>query len=144
VLLTADRPEGAIQFKEGTRGCVGAMLLAAAKGRAVVFDRRTFGYPGGGVGLGFGDCYRGFPIERLRSTGGQAALAGGHTFDMGEGERYMASPEVVGRWGPGAALLYDAVRVVPGDGVERRGELPARRRLAEAAGALAGLNGPGT
>lgn len=32
VLLTDARPEGAIQFKEGTRGCAGAMLLAAAHG----------------------------------------------------------------------------------------------------------------
>jgi hypothetical protein len=74
------------------------MLRAAAKGRTVVFDRETSGCPGGGTGLGFGDCYVGFPIERLLSTGGEAELASGDTYDMGEGERFFESPEVATRW----------------------------------------------
>ena len=81
VLLTDTRPEQrAAQFKEGSWGCVAAMLQAAAKGRTVVFDRKTSGCPGGGTGLGFGNCYVGFPIDRLLSTGGKAELGNGQTF----------------------------------------------------------------
>lgn len=98
VILTDDKPEAATQFKEGRMGCVGAMMLAAAKGRTGVFDRRTFGCPGGGSGLGFGNCYTGFPIGRLLSTGGQATLANGAPFDMGEGERFFANPETADKW----------------------------------------------
>lgn len=98
IILTGTKPEGAQQFKPGSMGCVGAMLLAASKGRTVVFDRATFGCPGGGVGLGFGDTYQGFPIDCLLSTGGRAELGGGQTFDMGEGERFFESPEISRRW----------------------------------------------
>ena len=98
VLLTDEKPEGAVQFKEGSRGCVAAMMLTAVKGRTVVFDRKTFGCPGGGVGLGFGNCYSGFPIDQLLSTGGQAVLANGYPFDMGEGERFFESTEVTDKW----------------------------------------------
>jgi len=98
VVLTDAKPERATQFKQGGWGCVGAMLRTAAKGRTVVFDRKTSGCPGGGTGLGFGNCYVGFPIDRLLSTGGKAELANGSTFDMGEGERFFESPEVAARW----------------------------------------------
>jgi uncharacterized protein (DUF169 family) len=100
ILLTDTRPEGAIQFKPGRMGCVAAMLLTAAGGRPVFFDRQTFGCPGGGAGLGFGDCYAqmGFPIERLLSTGGVAELGSGRSLDMGKGERFHRSPEVTRRW----------------------------------------------
>lgn len=81
ILLSDVKPVPAQQFKEGCMGCVAAMLLAAARGRTVVFDRKTFGCPGGGVGLGFGNAYAGFPIDRLLSTGGQA-LGNGQTWDM--------------------------------------------------------------
>ncbi len=98
VVLTDTKPEPATQFKEGKMGCVGAMLYAAAKGRVAVFDRKTWGCPGGGTGLGFGNCYVGFPIDRLLSTGGKAELPNGGAFDMGEGERFFESPEVADRW----------------------------------------------
>jgi len=98
VLLTEAKPERATQFKEGSWGCVAATLQAAAKGRTVVFDQKTYGCPGGGTGLGFGNCYVGFPIDQLLSTGGKAELANGHTFDMGEGERFFESLEVAVRW----------------------------------------------
>lgn len=98
ILLTDTKPEGAAQFKEGSRGCVAAMLRAAAEGRVAVFDRKSFGCPGGGTGLGFGNCYVGFPIDRLLSTGGKAELVNGGVFDMGEGESFFENPEVTARW----------------------------------------------
>jgi uncharacterized protein (DUF169 family) len=98
VLLADERPAGAMQFKEEKMGCVAAMLLAAAKGRSAVFDRNTFGCPGGGTGIGFGDCYTGFPIDRLLSTGGSAVLENGRRFEMGEGERFFASPRIADDW----------------------------------------------
>jgi uncharacterized protein (DUF169 family) len=98
ILLTDTRPEGAAQFKEGSRGCVASMLSAADGGRVAVFDRKTFGCPGGGTGLGFGNCYAGFAIDRLLSTGGKIELPNGQVFDGGEGERFFDSPEVAARW----------------------------------------------
>jgi len=98
ILLTDNKPEGAAQFKEGSRGCAAAMLRAAADDRVAVFDRKTFGCPGGGTGLGFGNCYTGFAIDRLLSTGGTAELPNGQAFDMGEGERFFDSPETAARW----------------------------------------------
>jgi len=100
ILLVDDPPQGATQFKPGRMGCVASMLLGAAKGRVVFFGRDTFGCPGGGAGLGFGDCYAkmGFPIERLLSTGGTATLGNGQSYDMHEGERFHRTPEVTRRW----------------------------------------------
>ncbi|MCB2205534.1 DUF169 domain-containing protein [bacterium] len=98
ILLTDTRPEKAAQFKEGSWGCVASMLQAASEGKTVVFDRKTSGCPSGGTGLGFGNCYTGFPIDRLLSTGGKADLGNGQVFDMGEGERFFDSPEAAARW----------------------------------------------
>jgi uncharacterized protein (DUF169 family) len=71
IVLTDHKPEAAIQFLAGKRGCVIAMLNAAAKGRTAVFDRQSFGCRGGGVGLGFGNLSENFPggIEHFLSTG---------------------------------------------------------------------------
>lgn len=98
--LTDEKPEGAIQFKEGNlRGCTAAMLVAAAtQKRSAAFDRKHFGCPGGGVGLGFGNKYVGFPIEQLLSTGGKFELGGGQTWDMGIGERFFESPDITCKW----------------------------------------------
>jgi uncharacterized protein (DUF169 family) len=98
ILLTDERPEQATQFKEGKFGCVAAMLLASEKGKTVVFDRKTYGCPGGGTGLGFGEAYRGFPIDCLLSTGGEVTLGNGHTMDFGEGERFFEQPLTARRW----------------------------------------------
>jgi hypothetical protein len=101
VLLTEDKPAGALQFKENRWGCVASTLLAVAKGRTAVFDRSTFGCPGGGTGLGFGDQYRqcGLAIEALLSTGdADEAARMQRSSRMGEGERFFETPELVGTW----------------------------------------------
>jgi len=71
LVLTNEKPAGALQFLEGKWGCVIAMLNAAAKGKTAVFTRKTFGCLGGGVGLGFGNTYENFPggIEYFLSIG---------------------------------------------------------------------------
>src|SRR5450759_4294750 len=100
VILTDHRPAEAFQFKEGRWGCVGSMMLAAAKGRTAVFDRKTFGCPGGGTGLGFGNQYElcGLAIDFLLSTGSkEIADAMGRRSRMEEGERFFKTPEVVRR-----------------------------------------------
>lgn len=61
VVWADSAPEGATRFKQGRWGCVVSMFAAAAKGRVVAFDRHTYGCWGGGVGLGFGNCYESFP-----------------------------------------------------------------------------------
>jgi uncharacterized protein (DUF169 family) len=113
ILLTDDRPVNAVQFKEGKFSCVMFMLAVAVRGRQAVFDRKTFGCPGGGVGLGFGNQYKNFP-------GGEEAFC--HFLSMGNkdwepgmqlaemvkpfignelydeivyGERYVKTPELV-------------------------------------------------
>jgi uncharacterized protein (DUF169 family) len=101
VILTDVKPEGALQFKEGRWGCVASTLLAVAKGRTAVFDRQTFGCPGGGVGLGFGDQYTqcGFDIVALLSTGdAEEAARMQRSTRMGEGERFFKTPELVRSW----------------------------------------------
>jgi uncharacterized protein (DUF169 family) len=55
IILTNDKPADGLHFQEGKGGCVGAMLVAVSKkNRIAFFDRKTFGCPGGGTGLGFG------------------------------------------------------------------------------------------
>ena len=61
ILFSDERPEKARQFKEGKWGCAMFMLGAATRGDTAVFDRKTFGCPGGAVGLGFGNEYKNFP-----------------------------------------------------------------------------------
>jgi len=102
IILTEEKPEGALQFKEGRWGCVVAMFTAAAKGRPAVFDRKTFGCLGGGTGLGFGNRYVNFPggIEYYISTGNKefASSPAGQSIrtstPLAEGEAYYKSPSV--------------------------------------------------
>ncbi len=61
VLWSDAKPDGAMQFEKGRWGCVMAAFGAVAeKGKTYVFDKDTYGCPGGGVGLGFGNCYTSF------------------------------------------------------------------------------------
>lgn len=103
VLWTDEKPEEALQFKEGRWGCVVAMLRGAARGKIAVFDRKTFGCIGGGTGLGFGDQYVNFPggIEYFLSNGnpqfcqsemGKHIVRNMPALEHGEG--YIKTPEL--------------------------------------------------
>ncbi len=113
IMLTNERPGGAKQFKEGKFGCVMSMLATAVRGNTAVFDRRTFGCPGGGTGLGFGNQYLNFPggvegfcyflsvgyeqwepgmklVEQIKPFVGEELYD-----DLVHGERYLKTPELV-------------------------------------------------
>jgi len=116
VLLTDEKPINAIQFKEGKFGCIMAMLAAAVRGRQAVFDRKTFGCPGGGTGLGFGNQYKNFPGSEdcfchFLSVGNKEWEPGMQVAQMVKpfireelyddlvyGERYLKTPELVRRF----------------------------------------------
>jgi uncharacterized protein (DUF169 family) len=103
IIRSGQLPGGALQFREGAFGCVMAFLKSASKGKTAAFDRKTFGCPGGGTGLGFGNCYENFPggIEHFLSRGnpdfcrtefGKAVVS--RMPDLEEGERYFKTPEI--------------------------------------------------
>jgi hypothetical protein len=102
---TNKKPIGAIQFKEGKFGCVMSMLAAAARGKQTVFDRMTFGCPGGGTGLGFGNQYKNIlggeeSFCQFLSTGNGYHNPGMHVTedfnnDYAYGEAYVKTPELV-------------------------------------------------
>ena len=102
IILTDDKPEDGLHFKEDNwRGCVVSMLVSASnKNRVAFFDRNSYGCPGGGVGLGFGDRYGNFPIDCLLSTGNKEAASqmGRNSSFMLEGERFYKSPEQARKW----------------------------------------------
>jgi uncharacterized protein (DUF169 family) len=114
VLFMDEKPAGAGQFARGAWGCVMFMFVAAARGRTAVFDRESFGCPGGGVGLGFGNVYESFPggipgFCRFLSSGNESDPAGRaigegmrasgareeFVDDYLHGERYKKSPQLV-------------------------------------------------
>lgn len=88
ILLSDEKPAGALQFAEGKWGCVIAMLMAAAKGKAAALDRETVACGGGSIGMGFCDQFEGPPggIEYFLSSGK------GEGFPPGEG--YVKTPEL--------------------------------------------------
>jgi len=112
LLWTDEKPDQALQFHQEKWGCVMAMFAQAALGKTVVFDRKSYGCLGGGVGIGFGnlylnwrggiDCFCGFLstgnegkedagtiAEEIRKTGRKLAV---ERFLHGEG--YVKSPEL--------------------------------------------------
>ncbi|MGA2080539.1 MAG: DUF169 domain-containing protein [Holophaga sp.] len=117
-LLWADEaPKDALRFKPGRWACVISVIAAAAaQGRTGAFDAQTYGCWGGGVGLGFGNCYHTFPggldcfcrflsggnaeDEKGSAVGRQMAAAGWGAFadDFLHGEKYQQSPEVTARF----------------------------------------------
>lgn len=113
IVWTDKKPENALHFKKKTWGCVMWMFASAAKGRTVVFDRKTYGCVGGGVGLGFGNQYRIFPgseecfcyflskgnehFEFGKNIAKKIEKYAGNEFvkNFLRGERFMKSPEQV-------------------------------------------------
>ena len=88
IIFSNDRPDGAVQFKENKWGCVVTMLNAVVRGKTAVFDRKTYGCLGGGVGLGFGDMYKNF------EDGIEYFLSNGRGEGYREGECYFKTPEI--------------------------------------------------
>jgi len=113
LLWSVEKPADAMQFAEGKWGCVMWLAVHAAKGRAAVADRKTFGCFGGGVGLGFGNQYKNFPggeegfcyflsSGSARRPGGPDTAAKVKPFMTREshdnflnGERYVQNPQLV-------------------------------------------------
>jgi hypothetical protein len=88
IIFSNEKPQGAVQFKENKWGCVVTMINVIVRGKTAVFDRKTYGCLGGGIGLGFGDCYQDFEggIEYFLSTGRGEGYR--------EGECYFKTPEI--------------------------------------------------
>lgn len=88
LLFADEKPDGALEFKEGRWGCVVAMFTAAARGKTAVFSKDTCGCPGGKIGLGFTNDYSHVPggIEHFLSTGRGEGYP--------EGEGYLKTPEI--------------------------------------------------
>ncbi len=60
ILFTDDKPDEAMQFREHKWGCVMALYNVVMKlGKTSAFDRDTYGCIGGGVGLCFGNTFKG-------------------------------------------------------------------------------------
>lgn len=130
LLWSDEKPEGAMQFQEGRWGCVMWLAASAAKGRPAVCDAATFGCIGGGVGMGFGECYKSFPGSEVGfchflSSGidgwaGGAAVAEmvkpfmqGEAFDnFLHGERYIKTPELVRHFVEGLPITQIPKRYV--------------------------------
>ncbi|MCK8818081.1 DUF169 domain-containing protein [Natroniella sulfidigena] len=83
ILWSDQKPEDAIQFKEGRWGCVISLLSQASKGKIAAFDEKTCGCVGGAKGLGFKD-YESGEIEHFLSDGEKCER---------EGEFYKKNPE---------------------------------------------------
>jgi hypothetical protein len=112
-LWTHEPPAEKIQFGKGKRGCIMSLLAASVKGKISLVDRDTFGCPGGGVGLGYGNQYENFPggvdcFTRFLSSGNKGYPKGeGVAKQMAglapepfieeylDGERYIKNPELV-------------------------------------------------
>jgi len=117
-LVWADAaPQEATRFKAGRWGCVVTLFAAvAAKGRVGAFDRQTYGCWGGGIGLGFGNCYEAFlggiegfcrfladgnrSSEEGKRIGKEMAAWGGRRLeeDFLQGERYLKDAGVTKRF----------------------------------------------
>lgn len=81
---TNKKPEDALMFKEGAKGCTIALLNAASKGKTAALSEETVGCLGGKSGAGFHPFKLG-KIENFLSIGVEGKQ---------EGEFYKESPEL--------------------------------------------------
>lgn len=113
LIWSDEKPERAVQFKEGKWGCIMWLAASAVKGNTAACDRHTFGCFGGGVGMGFGDQYLNFPggkgcfchflssgndqWEQGRQSAEQVkSFLTKESYDnFVQGERYLKNPEQV-------------------------------------------------
>jgi uncharacterized protein (DUF169 family) len=113
VVFADQKPERAKEIKPGRFGCVMFLLASAAKGKVTAASRQTYGCPGGGVGLGFGNRYVDFPggeeaFHYFLSQGTESweegkpiteqvvpHLSGEFKENYVAGERYRKTPELV-------------------------------------------------
>lgn len=121
IVLTDQKPDGALQFEKGRWACVISMLTAAAKGKTAVFDRETCGCGGGAIGLGLRDDFDHVPggIEHFLSTGR------GEGYPKGEG--FKKTPELARTFVdqlPATNIPYDYVVFKPLELVELESETP--------------------
>jgi uncharacterized protein (DUF169 family) len=116
LLWQDEKPEKALEFREGKWGCLMFHLVAAARGKVAVVSRKTYGCPGGGVGMGLGNCYENFAggeegFYRFLSEGneglpGADAIAGAMTSagqkamaeEFLSGERYLKDADAARRF----------------------------------------------
>jgi uncharacterized protein (DUF169 family) len=88
VLFGNEKPDNAVEFKQGSHGCVISLFGAAARGRTAAVSRETVSCAGAVVGLGFGCAWDSVPggIEYFLSTGRGEGYP--------EGEGYKKTPEI--------------------------------------------------
>jgi uncharacterized protein (DUF169 family) len=145
LLWSDNRPEDAMQFGEGKWGCVMWLVASSAKGRTAVCDRKTFGCPGGGVGVGFGNEYKNFAggeegFFHFLSSGNATWETGRQTAEKVKpflrkeaydnfvhGERYLKSPDLVRKFVANLPIVDIAAKFVvfkPLSEVDRGKEKP--------------------
>ena len=117
VILTNEKPEVGIQFKESTWGCVASMMSAVSTGKTAYFDQSTFGCIGGGTGLGFGNQYGEFPIEKFLADGFEDFESeSGKNIAGREGENYCKASDIAKAFVdnlPMRDITYDYVVLKP-------------------------------
>ena len=104
LLWSDEKPEGALEFKQGARGCLISLVTSAAKGKTTAVSRESCGCTGGYTGVGFGSKFDEFPggFEYFLSTGNpdlmkteEGRKLAERMPDLAEGERYVKTPELV-------------------------------------------------
>ena len=103
IFFTDRKPEKTFQAQKGVRVCATSMLVAAATKDVVsTFDEDTYGCPGGGVGLCFGNAFqkKGHPIDALLSKGDEVLQQQGKVTgrSFGIGERFYDTAELAQKW----------------------------------------------